>query len=59
VYVTGHDKSKVYGTNTREWQQDTVVLFEKVESELTDISFKLEFRKAREREPATRYTSRT
>jgi hypothetical protein len=51
---TGHDETKSYGTKTREWQMDTVVFGEKVEQPGINVSFKLEFRKARERTPETR-----
>jgi hypothetical protein len=51
---TGHDETHQYGTKTREWQMDTVLFQEPVKREGTDVSFNLEFRKARERTPATR-----
>jgi hypothetical protein len=51
---TGHDEGRSYGTKTREWQMDTIPFLEKVEREDTDVSFKVEFRKARERTPETR-----
>jgi hypothetical protein len=51
---TGHDETRQYGTKTREWQMDTVLFQEPVKREGTDVSFNLEFRKARERTPATR-----
>jgi hypothetical protein len=54
LHHTGHDETKSYGTKTREWQMDTVLFGEKVERPDTDVSFKLEFRKARERTPQTR-----
>jgi hypothetical protein len=54
VNHTGHDESRQYGTKTREWQMDTVLFQEPVKREGTDVSFNLEFRKARERTPATR-----
>jgi hypothetical protein len=54
LHHTGHDEKKSYGTKTREWQMDTVLFGEKVERPDTDVSFKLEFRKARERTPQTR-----
>jgi hypothetical protein len=49
-----NDDLKTYGTKTREWQMDTVVFGEKVERPDIDVSFKLVFRKARERTPQTR-----
>ena len=51
VHHTGHDETKGYGTKTREWQMDVVIHLTKVERADTDVSFKLEFRKARERRP--------
>jgi hypothetical protein len=54
LHHTGHDTTRGYGTKTREWQMDNVLHFEKFESANTDVSFKLTFVKAREREPATR-----
>jgi hypothetical protein len=54
LHHTGHDETKSYGTKTREWQMDTVLFGETVERPDTDVSFKLEFRKARERTPQTR-----
>jgi hypothetical protein len=54
LHHTGHDETRSYGTKTREWQMDTVLFGERVERSDTDVSMKLEFRKARERTPATR-----
>jgi hypothetical protein len=54
VHHTGHDESESYGTKTREWQMDTFIIFEPVEHPQTDVSFRLVFRKARERTPETR-----
>jgi hypothetical protein len=54
LHHTGHDESHGYGTKTKEWQQDNVIRLETVEGSGTDISFKLSFDKAREREPANR-----
>jgi hypothetical protein len=54
LHHTGHDESRSYGDKTREWQLDTVVHMKKIEREDTDLSFGLEFRKARERTPETR-----
>jgi hypothetical protein len=54
LHHTGHDETKSYGTKTREWQMDTVLFGERIERPDTDVSFKLEFRKARERTPLTR-----
>jgi hypothetical protein len=54
IHHTGHDATRSYGTKTREWQLDTVMHLNAVEREDTDVSFSLEFKKARERTPATR-----
>jgi hypothetical protein len=54
IHHTGHDKSRGYGTSTREWQMDTVLQGNMVENPDTDVSFTLEFPKARERTPETR-----
>ena len=54
VHHTGHDESRSYGTKTREWQVDTVIALVRVTRLDTDVSFQLEFRKARERTPETR-----
>ena len=42
---TGHDKSRSYGTSTREWQLDNVMIAEKVEDADADIAMKLSFTK--------------
>jgi AAA domain len=54
LHHTGHDESRSYGDKTREWQLDTVMHMEAIAREDTDLSFALEFRKGRERTPATR-----
>ena len=54
LHHTGHDENRSYGDKTKEWQLDTVMHMEAIEREDTDVSFALEFRKARERTPATR-----
>ena len=51
---TGHDKTRSYGTSTREWQLDTVMVAEKVEDADADLAMKLNFSKARQRRPETR-----
>jgi len=51
---TGLDKTRGYGTNTREWQMDTVMVAEKVDDPDADIAMKLRFTKARQRRPETR-----
>ena len=55
IHHTGHDTTKGYGTKTREWLLDTVILLQKIERPGTDVSFSLEFTKARERTPQTRH----
>jgi hypothetical protein len=57
LHHTGHDKSRAYGTKTREWQMDTVMVGEKEEGEV-DISFMLRFKKARRRKPSNRHDYR-
>jgi hypothetical protein len=54
VHHTGHDKSRGFGTSTREWQMDTVIHLDRVDRADTDVSFQLKFSKARERTPTTR-----
>jgi hypothetical protein len=54
LHHTGHNAQQSYGTKTREWQVDTCLFGEEVKRQDTDVSFKLEFRKARERTPQTR-----
>jgi hypothetical protein len=54
VHHTGHDAAKGYGTKTREWQMDWVAHLAKFDHPETDVSFTLEFMKARERAPQTR-----
>jgi hypothetical protein len=51
---TGHDASRTYGSKTKEWRMDTTIHLTAIERGDTDISFQLEFRKARERTPETR-----
>ena len=51
---TGHDAARSYGTKTREWQLDTVMIAEKMEDADADIAMKLTFTKARQRRPETR-----
>jgi hypothetical protein len=53
LHHTGHDENRSYGDKTKEWQLDTVMHMEAVREDV-DVSFALEFRKARERTPATR-----
>jgi hypothetical protein len=54
VHHTGHDETHSYGTKTREWQLDTVILLEQVDRPDTDIAFLIKFLKARERTPDNR-----
>jgi hypothetical protein len=54
LHHTGHDETKSYGTKTREWQMDTMLFGSRIERPDTDVSIKLEFRKARERRPENR-----
>lgn len=54
VHHTGHDKTRGYGTKTREWRMDTVMIGEAVERPGADIAFSLRFDKARERTPHNR-----
>ena len=51
---TGHENTKVYGTKTKEWQFDFVVLLQDAKRPGADLAFKLEFTKARRRRPANR-----
>jgi hypothetical protein len=55
VHHTGHDVSHGYGTKTREWKMDTVLHLTEEKRADADLSFTLEFKKARERTPATRF----
>jgi AAA domain len=54
VHHTGHEESRSYGTKTREWQLDTVILLKRIENSTADIEFMLEFTKSRERAPHNR-----
>jgi hypothetical protein len=54
LHHTGHDASRGYGTKTREWRMDTVIHLTEEKRPDTDVSFRLEFQKARERTPETR-----
>jgi hypothetical protein len=55
IHHTGHDESRSYGDKTKEWQMDTVIHLEALQRDDTDVSFTLQFRKARERMPETRH----
>jgi hypothetical protein len=54
LHHTGHDETRGYGTKTREWRMDNVIHLTTEERPDTDVSFRLEFRKARTRTPETR-----
>jgi hypothetical protein len=54
AHHTGHDASHSYGTKTREWRMDTTILGKKVERAGVDVSFMLQFDKARTRTPLNR-----
>jgi hypothetical protein len=54
IHHTGWEKTRSYGTSTREWQMDTVAIMEAVERPDCDIAFSLKFTKARERAPHNR-----
>jgi AAA domain-containing protein len=54
VHHTGLNETHGYGTSTREWQLDTVILLERIERTDIDIAFKLSFTKTRERTPDNR-----
>jgi hypothetical protein len=54
VHHTGHDTTRSYGTKTREWRMDTTIHLTEEKRADTDVSFRLEFQKARERTPETR-----
>ncbi len=51
---TGHDATRSYGTSTREWQLDVVMIAEKADDPAADIAMKLSFTKARQRRPENR-----
>jgi hypothetical protein len=51
---TGHDKTRGYGTSTRGWRMDTVMHLTEEKRADTDVSFRLEFHKARGRTPENR-----
>ena len=61
LHHTGLDTSRGYGTTTRNWEMDTVIVAEKQKESSLDIHLKLKFSKARRRTPDTRgdYEERT
>jgi hypothetical protein len=54
VHHSGHDATRQYGDSSRTWQMDTCIHLDSVKRTDTDISFKLTFKKARQRTPETR-----
>ena len=56
LHHTGHDTTKSYGTNTREWEMDTVIMLTKIEEAEEggegSARFNLEFKKARLKTPS-------
>jgi len=54
IHHTGINEARGYGTDTKNWQFDTVILMERNHGSQADISFNLKFQKARRRTPATR-----
>jgi hypothetical protein len=54
VHHTGHDETHSYGTKTREWQLDTVIILDRDTQNEADIAFTLRFPKARQRTPQNR-----
>jgi hypothetical protein len=55
LHHTGHNEGHSYGTKTREWKMDTAILMKRVnDTESDDLTFSLEFTKARERTPENR-----
>ncbi len=55
LHHTGHDTTKGYGTKTREWELDIVIMLSKLESEGDEpdpsAAFQLEFTKSRAKTP--------
>ena len=54
IHHTGINEARGYGTDTKNWQFDIVMLMERNQGSRADISFSLKFQKARRRTPATR-----
>ena len=52
MHHTGHEENHSYGTKTREWQMDTVILMQKIGDD--QIDFNLKILKARTRTPENR-----
>jgi hypothetical protein len=51
---TGHNDSRIYGSKTKEWSFDTVVLLEQVANSNADVAMRLKFEKTRRRTPSNR-----
>jgi hypothetical protein len=50
IHHTGHDKSRAYGTKTREWHMDTVIVGQREQGD-SDVQITLRFDKTRRRRP--------
>lgn len=50
----GHDSSRIYGTKTKEWTFDAVMMLTEADRPGTDIAFQIQFTKARRRHPGAR-----
>lgn len=50
----GHNTEHIYGSKTKEWQIDVVAILKAVEVADADLSFRIEFTKARRREKTNR-----
>lgn len=53
LHHTGHNEQHGYGSKTKEWQMDTVVLMKRIKED-RDLVFELEFTKNREKAPHNR-----
>jgi len=54
IHHTGINEASGYGTDTKNWQLDTVMLMERNQGSQAGISFSLKFQKARNRTAETR-----
>src|SRR5687768_999730 len=54
LHYVGHDKTRLYGTKTREWHMDTVMLGEAAQAAGAEVAIRLTFTKARRRKPSNR-----
>ncbi len=55
LHHTGHDPTKGFGTKTREWEMDLVILLSRLDEDDTEgrsAAFQMEFRKVRNRNPS-------